>query len=100
MPVSAFETALVSRQSPLLGESKDTPHLTELLKAMREYLTEAYCINALVEVRLAAIVSYGTGREQREHPTQEIKARSDNLPEILDRLEECLGRELERASSD
>jgi len=97
MPVSAFESALVSRESTLLDESRDASDLDELLAAIREYLTEAYVINALIEVRLAAIISYGTGREQRTEPTREIKAKSDGLPETLDRLEKCLRHALEKA---
>jgi hypothetical protein len=100
MPVSAFETALVSKESALLGESsRDTSDLTELLDAVREYLTEAYSINALIDVRLAAIVSHGTGGEQRTDATRELKAKSDNLSDTLDRLERCLKRELDEALS-
>lgn len=97
MPVSAFETALVSRESTLLDEARDAPDLDELLAAIREYLTEAYAINALIEVRLAAIISYGTGLEQRTDATREIKAKSDGLPETLDRLKKCLRHALEKA---
>jgi hypothetical protein len=81
----------------LIDDSMDTPDHNELLEAVGAYLTEAYSINALVEVRLAAIISHGTGEEQRAGPTKDIHDISKNLPKIVDQLKSCLERELVKA---
>ena len=96
MPVTTLETALLSRESVLLDESKNYSN-SELFSSIAEYLAEAHSTNALVDLRLAMTISEGTGMARNALPDviQKIRDSSERLPKILDRLEDCLTAELD-----
>jgi hypothetical protein len=84
MPVAAFETAFVSG-TPTLAASK------ELVRAVCDYLVHADSVNSLVDLYSP---TYGmAGRAS----FQDISAACAPIPEILNRLNGCLHRELEEA---
>ena len=78
MPMTAFETAFVSGSPGLVAGS-------ELLKAVNEYLVHADIVNSVIDMYLI-----------KEHRGEfsDITRACDPLAEILDRLDECLKREL------
>jgi hypothetical protein len=80
MPVTAFETAFVSG-SPALAAGE------ELVDAVCAYLVCADGINSLIEMYLHSL---NKGVRQGD-----IIGACGALPEILDRLDDCLQRELE-----
>lgn len=100
MPVSAFETALLSRESSLLVAGEHDPD-SEPFSSIAAYLTEAQAINQHVDTyyrllrglgAIAGTGGYGAGA--RDKALGQIKESSQALPEILDRLEKHLIREL------
>jgi hypothetical protein len=114
MPVSTFEAAFLSRESPLLdeGESKlvekiatpEMPGLGELpepsasryrilvsqpLAAVTAYLTEAHSLNMLVDIYLN---SPGSGQVEfaRKGSVKKVKEKSKTILEILKPLDDYL----------
>ncbi|MFB0534578.1 MAG: hypothetical protein ACETWR_06320 [Anaerolineae bacterium] len=79
MPVVAFERAFVSgRAGVAAGE--------ELVKVVSEYLVRADLVNSLIEMYLHSL--------NKGIRMGDIRGACGPLPEILDRLDDCLQREL------
>ena len=97
LPVSAIETAFISRQPIFefrVPAIKDILILDSagLWNAAEEYLTEASAINALLDSRLAALAR-GLGSGSWE---MDIAQRSSELFPFLDRLRGYLVKEMQR----
>lgn len=91
IPVKAFETAFLSRESILIFPMNNDIN-NGLLVTVMEYLNKAYSINAFIELRLAFIKSLGTGPAHEMIPevVRRIRDESHQLTLILNRLEEQL----------
>lgn len=111
MPVTAFETAFLSGESSLLdlldeGNSDSdeefvsvgTPGLRSVSKPLASvtaYLTEAYSINALVDIYLGLVRGLSsTEKARRADAINQIIDKSQGLSEILDQLEKHLRHKL------
>lgn len=119
MPVTTFEAAFLSRESPLLdeGESKlveeiatpEIPGLGELPEpsasryrilvsqppaAVTAYLTEAHSLNMLVDVYLTRTKSGTADAVARADLTKKIKEKSQKILEILEPLDDYFAREM------
>jgi len=95
MPTTALETAFLSGESVLLEKWKDDSNFG-ILASVTDYLSEAYSINALVDLYLGLVRGLSTTEEHRRNDTiRQIASKCQELSEILSRLEENLRRELE-----
>jgi hypothetical protein len=90
MPVTAFETAFLLSESSLLDERSDLS--SELLAPVKAYLTEAYSINALIDIHFGLVggVYGGESIGWKQDVIRNIKRKCKGLKETLDRLENCL----------
>lgn len=85
MPVAAFETAFVSGTSTLAASE-------ELVRAVCDYLVHADSVNSLIGMYQPGPVM-AAGRVT----FQDVCRACAPIPEILDRLDDCLRHELEEA---
>lgn len=106
LPVKSFETAFISGESNLLVEVPDTVETLgvyptqEPLKSVMIYLTEASYINSLVDVYLGIVQGLGSADKSfRKEIVGLIVDKSEELFEVLKRLEEHLRGELEKCSN-
>ena len=85
LPVAAFETAFVS-EKPLLSDHK------ELLQMVNNYLSEAYAVNAAVDIYLS--LKSGTANQYGQEFVKEAGEGCKRVKNILsglgDRLEESM----------
>ena len=95
MPVAAFETAFLSKESVLLEKWQKE---SEFFADAKQYLLEAYFVNAQIDFFLSAsgALANPLASEMMVHMTSQIVDRSKEVVKILTRLEEHLERELDK----
>ena len=119
MPVTTFEAAFLSRESPLLGESEGKldeevpiPEMpgngplpeplasryrilaSQPLAAVTAYLTAAHSLNMLVDVYMTRTKEGDSEHRARGDITRKIKEKSQRILEILKPLDDYLAREM------
>ena len=95
LPVTALETVFLSGESVLLEKWQDNI-ASEVLASVTDYLTEAYSVNALIDLYLGLVRGLSSAEEHRRNEIiSQIASKSQGLIEVLDRLEKGLRGELQ-----
>jgi hypothetical protein len=86
MPVTALETAFLSKESVLLDRMMDEPGLFAAAKA---YLSEAYFINAQIDffLSVSGALANPNVSEMMVHAMSQVRDRSHSMIEVLNQLE-------------